>query len=91
MSQANTTKIDCENSSTITKDAQHMPLTIPIAENMDQFVDVVVYTQNKEDCQWGIFDFNNISIDKNSGKFKKLNKQADEQQKQPVDFETWGF
>lgn len=41
-----------------------MPVQLQTATNIDHYIDVTVYTQNKEDCQWGIFDFSNIQIDK---------------------------
>ena len=31
------------------------------------FIEVQVYTQTAENCQWGIFDFTNISIDQKNG------------------------
>lgn len=58
---------------------------------MENYIDVTVYTQNKEDCQWGIFDFSNIQIDKQTGKLKKVSRLGEDSSKQTVDFETWNF
>jgi hypothetical protein len=48
--------------------------------NMDHHLDVTVYTQNKEDCQWGVFDFSSVAIEKTTGKvkFKKKNDELDD-------------
>lgn len=45
----NQSKYD-DSSSVITKENHHMPLHIPQATNMDQYIEVQVFTQNKEDC-----------------------------------------
>jgi len=39
---------------------------------------------NKEDCQWGIFDFQNARIDPKTGRlvFKKLENEEEKQSKQ---------
>lgn len=63
----------------------------PSASNMDQYLDVTVYTQNKEDCQWGVFDFSHVKINKHTGKVTTTRKKSDDLGKQPSDIEQHSF
>ena len=46
-----------------------------------------VYTQNAEDCQWGVFDFQNINIDTITGQLDDLDDSKD----QKTNYETCKF
>lgn len=62
-----------------------------VPSNMDHYLDVTVFTQNKEDCQWGVFDFSTVTIDKQTGKVKFKKKRNDDLGKPITDIEQTSF
>lgn len=53
------------------------------------YLDVSVYTQDAENCQWGIFDFENVKIDQVTGKV--IDEFADEKAERSPNYETCKF
>jgi len=47
-----------------------------VRPNIHDYIDVQVFTQSKQDCQWGIFDFTNVSID-SQGRLKQGKRAKD--------------
>ena len=53
------------------------------------YLEVSVYTQDAENCQWGIFDFENVKIDQTTGKL--IDEFADEKAERSPNYETCKF
>lgn len=63
--------------------ANRMPQA-PKVKNTNQYIQVEVFTQRKEDCTWGIFDFGNVKIDGKTGQvIDKKKKNEDDEDSDP--------
>jgi len=50
-------------------------------KTLKEHVEITVFTMSQEDCQWGIFDFSNTTIDPLNGKIVNVEDDEEEDRK----------